>query len=196
MGDSEGSIAALKCSLDALPTYAPAIVTVGSVEYLAGRAAEGRKLFQSLIALPKRTTDIRQIIDEAGTFLVRIKAFEDSMALHRDALKKYPDDTTLFQGLGYCAGKAGLHEEAVSAHRRAVELAPDNQELVNDLGWTLAEAGHLVEAIEILERAVSMNPRDKLARENLRYCKEQIEGKKVGKIRNEKAARRGPRAVG
>jgi Tfp pilus assembly protein PilF len=193
LGDSEGSIAALKRALDAMPTYAPAILTMGSVEYLAGRIAEGRALFQSLLSLPKRTTDICQIIDEAGTFLVGIGAFEEGMAVYRAAVERYPDDAVLFQGLGYCAGKAGLHEEAVSAGQRAVELQPDNQKMVNDLGWSLLQAGRLAEATETLERAVSMDPGDKLARENLRLCKQRAAGRKTGKAGNSQAARRGPR---
>ena len=120
MGDRAGSIAALKRALEAMPTYAPAILSMGSVEYQAGRIAEGRELFQSLLSLPKNTTDIRQIIDEAGTFLTRIKAYEDGMALYRMAVKRYPDVAALWQGLGYCASNAGLHEEAVPANQRAL----------------------------------------------------------------------------
>lgn len=67
-GDREGSIVALKRALAAMPTYAPAILSMGSVFYQVGRIAEGRELFQSLLSLPKNTTDIRQIIDEAGMF--------------------------------------------------------------------------------------------------------------------------------
>jgi Flp pilus assembly protein TadD len=195
MGDSEGSVAALKRTLDTMPTCAPAILTMGSVEYLAGRSAAGRESFQSLLSLPKRTEDIRRIIDEAGTFLTRTGAYEDGMALYRTAVKRYPDAATLFQGLGYCAGKAGLHEEAVSASQRAVELEPDNQEMVNDLGWTLAEAGRLLEAREILERAVAMDPSDELARENLRLCKQRAAGGRIGKAGNAQAASRGPRTI-
>jgi Tfp pilus assembly protein PilF len=145
--------------------------------------------------LPNTATDICQIIDEAGTFLVGIKAFEKGMALYRAAVKRYPNDATLFQGLGYCASKVGLHEEAVHANRRAVELQPDNQKLVNGLGWTLAEAGFLVEAVETLERAVAMDPCDKLARENLRLCKERAARRKIGEAGNAQTARRGPRTV-
>ena len=60
-GDREGSIVALKRALEAMPTYAPAILSMGSVLYQVGRIAEGRKLFQSLLSLPKNTTDICQI---------------------------------------------------------------------------------------------------------------------------------------
>jgi len=173
LGDSEGSIVALKRALEAMPTYAPAILSMGSVLYQAGRIAEGRVSFQSLLSLPKRTTDIRQIIDEAGTFLTRFEAYEDGMALYRTAVERYPDDPALFQGLGYCASNAGLYEEAVSANRRALELEPENQKLVNDLGWSLLQAGRLPEARETLERAISMDPSDDLARENLRFCRQQ-----------------------
>jgi len=168
LGDREGPISTLKRSLAAMPTYAPAVFSMGSVEYQLGRVAQGRELFQSLLSLPKNTTDIRQIIDEAGTFLTRIKAYEDGMAIYRAAVSRFPRDAALFQGLGYCASNAGLHEEAVTANQRALELEPDNQKLVNDLGWTLFQAGLVMQARETLERAVAMDPSDGLARENLR----------------------------
>ncbi len=174
LGDREGSIVALKRALEAMPTYAPAILSMGSVLYQSGRVAEGRELFQSLLSLPKDTPDICQIIDKAGTFLTRFGAYEDGMALYRTAVKRYPDVSVLFQGLGYCAGKAGLHEEAVSANRRALQLEPENQKLVNDLGWSLLQAGRIPQAREALERAVSMDPCDELAKENLRFCRQQI----------------------
>src|ERR1035438_3393663 len=59
MGDMDGSITALKRAHEAMPTYAPAVLSLGSVEYQAGRIAEGRELFQSLLSLPKNTTDIQ-----------------------------------------------------------------------------------------------------------------------------------------
>ena len=192
LGDGAGSIAALNRALEAMPTYPPAILSMGSVEYQAGRIAEGRELFQSLLSLPKNTTDIRQIIDEAGTFLTRIKAYEDGMALYRSAVKRYPDVAALWEGLGYCASNAGSHEEAVAANQRAMELEPKNQELVNDLGWTLFRAGRFAQARETLERAVSMDPSDELAAENLRLCMREIARRKIGKAGNSQAARRGP----
>jgi tetratricopeptide (TPR) repeat protein len=128
-GDKEGSIVALKRALEAMPTYAPAILSMGSVLYQVGRITEGRGLFQSLLSLPKNTTDICQIIDEAGTFLTRIEAYEDGMAVYRTAVMRYPDVPALLQGLGYCASNAGLHEEAVSANQRALELEPGNQKV-------------------------------------------------------------------
>ena len=53
LGDREGSIMALKRALEAMPTYAPAILSMGSILFQLGRIAEGRQLFQSLLSLPK-----------------------------------------------------------------------------------------------------------------------------------------------
>jgi Flp pilus assembly protein TadD len=60
-----------------------------------------------------------------------------------------------------------------------LELEPGNQKLVNDLGWTLLQAGSLPQARELLERAVSMDPSDELAKQNLRFCKQQAARRKT-----------------
>jgi tetratricopeptide (TPR) repeat protein len=196
LGDNRGAVAAIKRAIEAMPTYAPAILSMGTVEYQRRRIAQGRELFRSLLSLPKKTKNICQIIDEAGMFLTRMKAYKDGMELYREAVKRYPDVAALFQGLGYCASAAGLHEEAVPANQRALELEPENQELVNDLGWTLFQAGRLTQAKETLERAVAMDPTDELARENLRFCLQEIARGKIGKTGNSQAARRGPGTLG
>lgn len=174
LGDCEGSIAALERALKFEPNYAPAILSMGSVEYQCGKRAEGRRLFLSLLSLPDDTPDLCEIVDKAGSFLIQIRAYNDGLELYRAAVARFPSVAVFHQGLGCCAGHEGLHDEAIEASERALELDPDNQEFVNDLGWSLFRAGRLHEAKKMLERAVSMDPSDKLARENLRICKTEI----------------------
>ncbi|MEK7407613.1 MAG: tetratricopeptide repeat protein [Acidobacteriota bacterium] len=174
LGDIEGAVAALERALEWKPTYAPAILSMGSVEYQRGRKAEGRKLFLSLLSLPEKTTDLAEIIDEAGDFLIQSREYKDGLALYRDAVVKFPDVAALHQGLGCCAGHEGFYDEALAASDRALELEPGNQKFVNDLGWTLFLAGRFADAEKVLERAVSMDPTDGLARENLRICRTKI----------------------
>ena len=69
LGDTSASTAALEQALSFMPDYAPATLSMGSVEYQRGRKAYGKRLFLSLLSLPKDTTDLCQIIDEAGSFL-------------------------------------------------------------------------------------------------------------------------------
>jgi Tfp pilus assembly protein PilF len=174
LGDCEAAEAALQRALELKPTYAPALLSMGSVEYRRGRSAEGQRLFRSLLSLPKNTPDLHEIIDEAGTFLIQIGAYKDGLALYRAAVARFPAVGVLQQGLGCCASHEGFHNEAVAASERALRLEPSNQKFVNDLGWTLFEAGRIGEAERILERAVSMDPCDELARENLRICRTKI----------------------
>jgi Flp pilus assembly protein TadD len=153
LGDVEGSIVALEGALAALPTYAPAILSLGSVAYQRRQRAKGRRLFLSLLELPDDTPDLCEIIDEAGTFLIQTHEYADGLELYRRATARFPRVALLHTGIGCCAGHQGLREEAVAASRTACEIDPDNQNLVNDLGWSLYQAGQLEEAQHVLERA-------------------------------------------
>jgi tetratricopeptide (TPR) repeat protein len=160
LGDHEASFAALQQALAWKPDYAPAILSLGSVEYQLGRRAEGRKLFEPLLSLPEDTPDLCQIIDEAGEFLIHFDAYEDGLALYRATAGRFPNVAALHDGLSCCAGHEGAHDEAIAAAERAMQLEPDSQKFVNDLGWSLLLAGRLNEAARILKQAVSMDPTD------------------------------------
>lgn len=173
-GDLKGAVAALRRALEFDPEYAPAIFSLGTVEYQHGKRAEGRRLFQLLVSQPAEAVDVCDIVDHAGEFLIGRQAYKDGLDLYRAAALRFPHVGVFHQGVGCCAGHEGLHEEAIAASRRACELEPDNQRFANDLGWSLLEAGRLSEAEETLTRAVAMDPADELARENLRLCKTKL----------------------
>lgn len=194
LGDAQGCIAALRHSLKLLPTYAPAILSMGSVEYQRGRRARGRRLFLSLLALPDETPDLCEIIDKAGDFLIGRGAYSDGLELYRRAAARFPKMAPFHQGIGCCAGHEGHHEEAITASRAALALEPDNQKFVNDLGWSLYQAGVIDEARAVLERAVAMDPTDELAAENLRICCRDPRAEKPWKAPSRPA--RPPRAAG
>jgi len=170
LGDSQSCIDTLRRSLEFMPTYAPALLSLGTVEYQLGHQAKGWNLFMKLFDLPDDTKDVCVIIDKAGDFLIQLGRYEDGLALYRRAATRFPRTAVLHQGLGCCAGHQGLHSEAISASRVALALEPDNQKFVNDLGWSLYQAGSIEEARTLLGRAVSMDKNDKLAAENLRIC--------------------------
>lgn len=170
LGDSHGCINALRRSLEFMPTYAPALLSLGTAEYQLGHRAKGWDFFLKLFELPDDTKDLCVIIDKAGDFLIQLGRYEDGLALYRRAATRFPGAAVLHQGLSCCAGHQGLHKEAITASRAALALEPDNQKFVNDLGWSLYQAGSIEDARTVLERAVAMDKTDKLAAENLRIC--------------------------
>ena len=175
--DQNGSIVALERCLGLDAAHGPALLSMGSVEYQRGRPAHGRQLFHSLLSLPSSTielSELREIIDAAGDFLIQRGAYEDGLALFRAAVDRFPESSAFHQGVACCAGHQGLYDEAVKASEQALRLDPGNQTLTNDLGWSLFQAGHFREAEKMLGRAIAMDASDPLARENLRVCEEKI----------------------
>lgn len=183
LGDIDASIAAAERALLAKADYAPAILTMGSIEYQRGRAAEGRRLFLSLLSLPNEDGDLGEVIDAAGDFLIQCERYADGLELYKGAVALFPDRAALYQGLGCCAGHEGSFDEAVAACRKALELVPDCPRLTNDLGWTLFLAERIQEAVDALRKAVAMDPSYALARANLQHCESQLSKKADEQVR-------------
>ena len=150
------------------PRCAPAMLTIGSVEYQLGRIEEAMDLFLRLASLPRRTKELAEIIDEAGDFLLDQEDYESAEALYAAAARKHRNVALYHGGLSYCEAKLGNKDEAVAHARRAVELEPEHHIHLSNLGWSLMEAGLLDEAEQVLEKAVALSPPDDhLAKNNL-----------------------------
>lgn len=159
------------------PRYAPAILTVGSMEYQLGRRDEATTLFRGLLDLPSDTPDLEVIIDKAGEYLLAEKDFERAAGLYAAASTVFPANTAFLVGLGYCLGKLKRLSESVAVHRRALALDPNNRRLLNDLGWALTESGQFDEAEALLEKATDLAPPgDDLARNNLEDARRRKRG--------------------
>jgi tetratricopeptide (TPR) repeat protein len=177
-GDSEwldreepGGEAIVALAID--PACAPAMLTVGSVEYQLGRPDEALALFLGLPALPGDTEDLTEIIDKAGDFLLDQGDYVRAGKLYGQAARQHPGVALYHDALGYCAGKLGKLQAAVDHSRRAVELSPKDHGYLSNLGWALVEAESYDEAEGVLERAVALSPEDyDWARNNLQLCRQ------------------------
>lgn len=83
LGDQQGVIEALEQALEAMPTYAPAIPSLGSVEYQLHRPAKGRRLFHSRLELPYQAGQV----DEARRLLERAAAMDPTDSLAGENLR-------------------------------------------------------------------------------------------------------------
>ena len=174
VGDKAGSLAALERSLHLNPKFAPAILTMGSVDYQREQQAEGKRVLFSLLSLPRTTENLFSIIDEAGSFLISANQFDDAFELYRKAARKFPKVAQFQQRAGYCAAQEGLFDEALASSQRAIELDPENAACVSDMGWTLLLAERYQEAEEAFLRALALDPFNERVQANLQYCRERI----------------------
>ncbi len=150
------------------PHFAPALLTVGSLEYQHGFVKEAMKLFLTLTELPENEEDLAEIIDKAGNFLLDHKDFKNALKVYLSAERAYPTQALYYIGSGYCFYKLGSIAESIRKERRAVELEPSNYRHLNDLGFSLLEAGLLEEAETVLKRSISLAPPEyEFARNNL-----------------------------
>lgn len=159
------------------PLSAPALLTVGSLEYQFGRQEEALRLFLTLSTLPADEPDLAEILDKAGCFLLDRNDHPRATRLYRAATVAYPDVCGYWSSLSYCLGKAGQMEEAVATARKALALNGSDPLVLNDLGWTLMLASRLDEARHVFERAVALAPADcHLPRNNLRELEKRERG--------------------
>jgi tetratricopeptide (TPR) repeat protein len=77
-------------SLAVDPLFAPAILTVGSVEYQLGCQDEAIELFLTLTTLSADEPDLMTIIDKAGNFLLDAEDYERARSLYTAAGKAFP----------------------------------------------------------------------------------------------------------
>lgn len=87
------------------PEYAPAILTVGTHEYLLGRVTEAMDLLLALVSLPPDTEDLAVIIDKAGIFLVDREDYANALKLYETAAAAFPDEQLFQAGLSLCRQK-------------------------------------------------------------------------------------------
>jgi tetratricopeptide (TPR) repeat protein len=141
------------------PLFAPALLTVGSLEYQHKRHEAAMEVFLALTTLPQSEPDLTVIIDKAGSFLLDQDDAKNAARLYRAATQSYPAVGEHWSSLSYCFGKMGELRDAVDTARQALALREDDPHVLNDLGWTLVLAGHYEEARQVLTRAVSLAPK-------------------------------------
>lgn len=157
-GRSYWPAAVLSLAID--PLYAPAILTVGSIEYQIGRIEEAMNLFLTFTKLPEDEEELSTIIDKAGDFLIDNDDFENALNLYTAAEKTFPNNTLYLIGSGYCLGKLGRYMDSVKKYRCAIVLEPNNYKHLNDLGYSLLEAGKFDECEQYLKKSISLAPKD------------------------------------
>ena len=157
------------------PNFPPALLTVGSLEYILGRVDEAMIIFLHLVTLAPEGNDLYYIIDRAGSFLIEQTDYSNGKLLYSQAIDNHPQIDIFYSGLSYCQGLAGNMDEAVRWAKKSVQLSPDNYIFINDLGYWLMAARRFKDAEIVLQQVITRFPgNSKRAKNNLKLLHSMI----------------------
>jgi len=156
-------------ALSSVPDHARGHLTLGLVEILTKRAAEGIAECEHALALDRNLAASHAIIGFGKIFVGRAEETEAHIV---EALRLSPRDTFAYTWMTN-AGMAKLHlgswEQAAAWFRRAIE-ANRNHPLPNFvLGAALTELGRVGEAHSAVEAGLALNPAFSISRARATY---------------------------
>lgn len=86
--------------------------------------------------------------------LLRMGRLQDSIAVYRQALKRWPENSVVLNALGYTlADRTEEYREAAKLIKLALKLDPENAAIIDSYGWVLYRQGNYEKALVELERA-------------------------------------------
>ncbi len=164
------------------PTYGPALLSVGALEYQYGRPTDAMHLFKQLLTLDAQVEpDLIIILDKAGTFLIDQNDLPRAQELYAAASQRFPEDHTCLAAMAYTLARQGRPQEAIPLMRQVIALRPQDAELLNDLGFALMECGEFTESESFLTQAITFaEPRYKLPQRNLEELRRRMAGRHSG----------------
>jgi tetratricopeptide (TPR) repeat protein len=95
-----------------------------------------------------------QVCDVAADFALGIEDYPEAIRLHRELLRKHPDDALAHYHLGFAEGMMSESTDEISEYQRAAALGLTSWDLFLNLGLAQFENGDLDDAANSLRRAV------------------------------------------
>lgn len=131
---------------------------------LAGDYQRARTLFAK--AAKRRSPDVIDVIDYAGTYLVEGRAAEARRMLE-EGQKDFGNDPLLLTALARACKGCGDPAAAISALERALAVYPSSLEILRNLRSLLFESEIWPRAVEVQQRLVELTGQDEAERRRL-----------------------------
>jgi tetratricopeptide (TPR) repeat protein len=123
------------------------------------RTGDRKKAGEALAKLAA-SADIDDVL-AAADVSARVKDFESSARIAREASVRFPDSSEALFRLGAALERSGATGEAEKTFQKLLQERPNDSATQNYLGYMWAEKGiRLQEALDLLEKAVAREPRN------------------------------------
>jgi tetratricopeptide (TPR) repeat protein len=140
---------------EALPQVALSLVLAKQGEYGDAQAA-----LQKAIDLQPENADA---LERVAAQELANENWQRAADIYSNVLKKYPQDSQAWLGLGLALEKTDLKQKALNSFRKAVALSPKSALIHMALALAYEERGRVAEAELELEEALRLNPEYRLA---------------------------------
>ncbi|MGE0886614.1 MAG: tetratricopeptide repeat protein [Blastocatellales bacterium] len=130
-----------------------------------GKLKEAEDAARKAVALnpddPEGAIQLNSVLEKAG----QIETAEKGL---RDLLRRYPDNATALNNLGYLLlERTTRFQEALNLIEQAIAIEPINGSFLDSLGWAYYKIGNTGKAIEFLEKATLYSRRNTTLHEHL-----------------------------
>jgi len=106
---------------------------------------------------------------QKGMDMIERGEYEEAADYFYQQSIKHPDDSRVFNQLGYCYSKLKLNDQAAREYAKAVKLNPDYFQARLNLGTALLMRFEITGAQRHLEKALELNPKSEAAHVNLAW---------------------------
>ena len=99
-----------------------------------------------------------QVCDITADYFLGAKNYPEAIRLHREVLRKHPENALAHYHLGFAEGMVGDRTQELNEYRRAATLGLSSWDLFLNTGLALFENGSLEAATDALRLAVRLAP--------------------------------------
>jgi tetratricopeptide (TPR) repeat protein len=128
---------------------APMLLLAGAISLLAWS-------WLPTIAIANTTDE--QVCDSKADYFLGIENFEETIRLHHEVLKKFPDSALAHYHLGFAYGMMNDRIDEIKEYRRAAPLGLGLWDLFLNMGLAYLQNHDLIEATKSLRVAVLLGP--------------------------------------
>lgn len=104
---------------------------------------------------------------EAAATRYYLTNWQSTLSLGQYLLKRSPNESDLYNQMGYALHSQGRYNEAVAYYRQAIKMTPNYSDAYSNLAVTLREQDKLDEAVETYRQALKFEPNDTALHYNL-----------------------------
>jgi Flp pilus assembly protein TadD len=99
-----------------------------------------------------------RVCDATADYFLGAENYPEAIRLHREVLRKHPENALAHYHLGFAEGMAGDRVQELNQYRRAAALGLSSWDLFLNTGLALFENGSLEAATDALRLAVRLGP--------------------------------------